>query len=185
MILRLLNSQGLAGLAASAALATLLILQKGETLHWKKQSAGFEQLYRQSDAALAGTVANYRAAAGAARAADQANAARVAASQRAINERTAHDFEARVADARARSDRLRIEAARAAADPGAGGNPHLPGLSAASGSAAQDSSQGRLPAQDALIATEQAIQLDELIKWIRAQAKVDNNRAGVPFSATN
>jgi hypothetical protein len=25
-------------------------------------------------------------------------------------------------------------------------------------------------------ATEQAIQLDELIKWVRAQAKVDNNR---------
>jgi hypothetical protein len=32
-----------------------------------------------------------------------------------------------------------------------------------------------LPAPDALTATEQAIQLDELIKWIRSQAKVDNN----------
>jgi hypothetical protein len=91
MIVRLLNIQGIAGLVAGVALAVLLVLQKGETRHWKKQSAGFERLYRQSDAALAGTVANYRAAADAARAADQANAARVAADQRAINERTAHD----------------------------------------------------------------------------------------------
>ena len=93
MILRFLNIQGIAGLIVGVALAVLLLLQKGETRHWKKQSAGFEQLYRQSDAALAGTVANYRAAADAARAADQANAARVAADQRAINERIAHDFE--------------------------------------------------------------------------------------------
>jgi hypothetical protein len=30
-----------------------------------------------------------------------------------------------------------------------------------------------------LTATEQAIQLDELIKWVKAQAKVDNNGNGV------
>ena len=41
-------------------LITLLILffvQKGETHHWKKQSASFEQLYRQDQAAFATTVA--------------------------------------------------------------------------------------------------------------------------------
>jgi hypothetical protein len=37
----------------------------------------------------------------------------------------------------------------------------------------------RLSVSDALTATEQAIQLDELIKWIRAQAKVDNNSPAV------
>ena len=174
-ILRFLNIQGIAGLVASLALAILLVLQKGETRHWKKQSAGFEQLYRQSDAALAGTVANYRAAADAVRAADAANAARVAADQRAINERSADDFETRVADARARSGRLRGEAHGAAADSGAGGTAKLPGLAAAAGSAAQDPGQDRLSPQDALTATEQAIQLDELIKWVRAQAKVDPN----------
>jgi hypothetical protein len=177
MILRFLNIQGLAGLVAGVALAVLLVLPKGETRNWKKQSAGFEQLYRQSDAALAGTVANYRAAADAARAADQANAARVAADQRAINERTAHDFEARVADARARSGRLRLEAAGAAADPGAGRTAPLPGLPATAGSAAQAAGEDGLSSQDALTATEQAIQLDELIKWIRAQAKVEPNTA--------
>ena len=58
-----------------ARLAVLLVIQKGETRHWKKQSAQFEQLYRGEQAAFAGTVANYRAAAETARAADSANAA--------------------------------------------------------------------------------------------------------------
>jgi hypothetical protein len=51
----------------------------------------------------------------------------------------------------------------------------MPGLSAPPGGAAQPPGQDRLPSQDALTATEQAIQLDELIKWVRKQAAVDNN----------
>ena len=51
----------------------------------------------------------------------------------------------------------------------------MPGLSAPPGGAAQAPGQDRLPPQDALTATEQAIQLDELIKWVRKQAAVDNN----------
>jgi len=176
MIFRLLNVQGIAGLVAGLALAILLVIQKGETHHWKKQSAGYEQLYRSEQAAFAGTVANVRAAADLARAADLANARRVAADQRAINERTAHDFEARLADARAHAQRLQ-HSAQAAADsnPGAGGAANLPHLPAAPRSAAQAAGADRLPVPDALTATEQAIQLDELINWVRAQAKVDNN----------
>ena len=52
----------------------------------------------------------------------------------------------------------------------------MPGLSAAAGSAAQAAGQDRLPPADALTATEQAIQLDELIKWVRAQAEVDQRK---------
>jgi hypothetical protein len=63
MILRLLNPQGIAGLAASLCLALLLVLQKVETRHWKKQAASYEQLYRDEQVALAGTVANYRSTA--------------------------------------------------------------------------------------------------------------------------
>ena len=80
-VLRLLNVQGIAGLAVAAILGLLLILQKGETRHWKKQSSQYQQLYRQEQAAFAGTVANVRAAAEQARAADQANARRVLADQ--------------------------------------------------------------------------------------------------------
>jgi hypothetical protein len=169
MILRLLNPQGIAGLAVSLCLGLLLILQKGETRHWRKQSGQFEQLYRAEQAAHAGTVANYRAAAEAARAADRANAERVAAAQHAINERISHDFEARLAAARISADRLRREG-NAPAHPGGGGNPPVPGLSAAPGGPAQAAGENGLP--DRLVATEQAIQLDELIKWVKAQAQV-------------
>ena len=104
---RLLNIQGIAGLAVSVCLALLLVIQKGDTRHWRKQSDQFEQLYRGEQAAFASTVANYRAAAEAARAADKAAAERVRAEQAAINQRSNHDLQTRLADARARADRLR------------------------------------------------------------------------------
>jgi hypothetical protein len=178
MILRFLNWQGIAGIAASIALATLLVVQKIETGHWRKQSATFEQLYRGEQAVLAGTVANYRAAADAARAADRANLARVTAEQRSINERTSNDYQARLAAARSLAQRLRV-ASQAAAHPGPGGSTPMPAVPATSGSAAQGSGEDRLPRSDRLIATEQGIQLDELIKWLRSQAKVDNDAGAV------
>jgi|tagenome__1003787_1003787.scaffolds.fasta_scaffold20914678_2 hypothetical protein len=182
MLLRLINAQGIAGLAASICLAILLVLQKGETRHWRKQSASFEQLYHSEHAAFAGTVANYRAAAEQARAADQANLARVTAQQRAISERTSNDFEARLAAARSIAQRLRGEGPSAPADSRAGRAAPVPALPATPSGAAQAASQDRFPGQAALTATEQAIQLDELIKWVRAQAKVDNNPPAVASS---
>jgi len=178
ILLRLLNAQGIAGLAASLCLGLLLIVQKGETRHWKKQSASFEQLYRGEEAAFAQTVSNYRAAADQARAADQANATRVAAEQRAINERTSNDYEARLAAARTLAQRLRIRAAGAAADRGHHASPAVPVLPTSSGGAHQASGENRLPDPDALTATEQAIQLAELIKWVKAQASVDPTQTG-------
>jgi hypothetical protein len=178
MILRFLGIQGIAGIAVSLALAILLVIQKGETRHWRKQSASFEQLYSHEQAAFAETVADYRASAEQARAADKAAAQRVAADQRAINQRTTHDFESRLADVRARAERLRLESA-GAADSGARRTAPVSALSAAARSADQATNQDRLPPADALTATEQAIQLDELIKWVGAQAKVDNNPAAV------
>jgi hypothetical protein len=174
LILRLLNPQGIAGIAASLCLALLLVLQKGETRHWKKQSAQFEQLYRSEQGAFAATVANYRAAAETARAADEANAERAATEQRTINQRSENVLETRLADARARSDRLRARS-QAAAGPGTRPSAPVPGLSPAPGSPSQAAREDRLPVADALTATEQAIQLDELIKWTKAQAEVDPN----------
>lgn len=178
MLLRLLGPQGIAGLAVSLCLGLLLLLQKGETRHWRKQSGQFEQLYRGEQAAFANTVAGYRAAAEAARAADKANAERAAAEQRAINERISHDFEARLAAARASADRLRRQAS-AATDSRGRGNAHMPGLPTASGQPAQAAGDGfPLTTKELdwrLTATEQAIQLDVLINWVRRQATVDPN----------
>jgi len=174
MILRLLTWHGIAGIAASMGLAALLAMQWVQTRHWRARSAELEVLYRQEQASLAATIANARAAADSARAADRANADRVIAEQRAITERTHDDYETRVAAARAHAERLRL-ASQAAADLRAGGTASMPGVPTTAGSAAQAANEGRLPPADALIATEQAIQLDELIKWVRRQAAVDNN----------
>jgi hypothetical protein len=183
MMPRLLNLQGILGIAASLALLCMLLLQKVETRHWRKQSGQFEQMYRGEQAAFARTVANYRAAAEAARAADRAASERARAEQLAINERTSHDFATRLAAARARSVRLRIDAGTAATDSCDRASPPVPDLSASTCGPAQAAGQDRLPApalesDAALIATEQAIQLDELIQWNERQHSVDVNAPG-------
>jgi hypothetical protein len=174
-LFRLLNPQGIAGLAASVCLALLLLIQKGESRHWKKQSGQFEQLYTQAQAAFSRTVADYRSAVEQARREDAANAERVRGSQARINEETRNDFEKRLAMLRASAGKLRGNAP-ASADPRGRRTASMPGLPAAAGRFDEASGQDRLPAplsgEDALIATEQAIQLDELIKWVRRQHAV-------------
>ena len=178
MIPRILNWQGIAGAAVAAVLLVMLTVQKLEAVRWKKQSESFEHLYQQEQAAFATTVANARVAAEQARGADQANAARVGAQQRTITERTEHDFEARIAAVRADAQRVRVRP-QTTADPGVGRSAPMPGVPVAAGSATQAARKDGLPREDRLTATEQAIQLDELIKWVRAQAKVDNNPKAV------
>ncbi len=166
--------------AAIAAAAILWLIQS--RAHWRDVSRANESLFQAEQAAHAATVANYRAAAEQARREDAANLARVEAEQGAINERTQDDFETRIASARASAQRLRQQAAPAAADPGAGGAAAMPGLPVAAGDASEAAREDRLPQSDRLIATEQAIQLDELIKWVRAQAAVDNAGEYAPKS---
>jgi hypothetical protein len=175
ILLRFLNPQGIAGLVAALALSVLLVVQKVETRHWKKQAAQFEQLYAGQRSAMAETVADYRAAAEAARAADRAAAERIEAEQRSISQRTQDDFQARLAAARSVARRLRGEAPGTPADFRAGRAAPVSGLPAAAAGTAQAADQDRLPQSDRLTATEQAIQLDELIRWTKAQAAVDPN----------
>lgn len=128
------------------------------------------------------TVRNYREAAKKAAAAQAENLARVQAEQAAITERTVDEYQARIADARARADELRRRSA-AAADPGSSGETGLPGTGAAAGGADRATEDNRLPSfigqcsgtltlDERLIATEQAIQLDALIDWLIAQSSV-------------
>ena len=173
---RLLNPQGIVGIAVAAGLALMLFLAKADARHWQKQAGQYDQLYRAEQAAFATTVADYRAATDQARKADQANIARVAAQQADITERTANDYEARIAAARSDAERLRAYAP-ADANHGARGSASVPGIPSSAGSVAQAAREDRLPGSDALIATEQAIQLDELIKWVRKQREVEVNPA--------
>lgn len=173
-LLRLLNVQGIAGLAVALALAALLVVQKAETRRWRHQSDQFERLYRDEQAALAETVSSYRAAAAQARASDLANLQRVTTEQRAISERSSNDYQARIAAARAAAERLR-PATKASRDSGVRSPAPVPVLSPAPRGVAQAAGENGLPEADRLLATEQAIQLDELIAWVRRQAAVDNS----------
>jgi len=180
MIPRFLNLQGMLGIAASLLLLGLFLVKAGEARHWRKQSGRYEQLYVAGQGALAQTVANYRAAAETARLQDQANAGRVKAEQRSISERTTHDLEARLADARARALRLQLGRRSPATAQRSGRAAPVPAAGAAPGAADRAAEEDGFPLgakelslEERLIATEQAIQLDELIKWVRNQAAVD------------
>ncbi len=157
------------GIAAAAA-ALLWLVQSRD--RWRDEARANEKSFRAAQAAHAATVANYRATAERARRDDAANAARVRDGQQRINERTRTDYESRIASARARAERLRVEAAASAARSRAGGNSPVPGLPAASRGASEASREDRFPHSDRALATEQAIQLDELIRWVREQSAV-------------
>ena len=158
-------------LGGALAIAALLWLVQSRD-HWRDEARAKEALFQAEQAAHAATVANYRAAADQARRDDAANLIRVKAEQTKINERTADDFETRISAARARADSLRRQDGSAATDPGASGTPPMSIIPIAAEGAAEGARQDRLPQSDALTATEQAIQLDELIEWIRLQAAV-------------
>ena len=172
MIPRILNLQGMIGIAASALLLVMVLVKAGDARHWRKQSVRYEQLYLAEQGARAGTIANYRAAAETARKADLANAGRVAAAQRSISERTTNDLEARLADARARALRLQLHSRPAATAGGARGAAPVPAARATARALGGPAEENGLSLSDRLLATEQAIQLDELIKWVNSQANV-------------
>ena len=152
------------------ALLALLIHDRNR---WKAKTAHYSEMLAAERVAHAGTIANYRTAAEQARQADLAYAERVRARQAAITERTENDFEKRLADPRDAARRLRGEATAASGDSGPGLAAALPGLSFAAEGAAEAAREDRLSDPERLIATEQAIQLDELIEWVERQAAVD------------
>jgi hypothetical protein len=180
MIPRFLNLQGMIGIAAALLLLSLFLVKAGEARHWRKQSGRYEQLYLAEQGARAQTIANYRAAAETARKEDLAHANRVAAQQRTISERTSHDLEARLADARARAQRLQLGQGSPAAAGGGGRTAAVPAAGAPAGAAGRAAEEDGFSFSDRLLATEQAIQLDELIKWVTGQAAVESRSEPSP-----
>jgi hypothetical protein len=155
----------------------LLALLVHDRNRWKSKTSHYSELLAGERTAHALTIANYRAAAERARHADERNSARVRSAQAAISERIAHDFEGRITAARSIASRLRGAAETATANSGARRATPVPGLPTPAGGTVEATAADRLPQSDALIATEQAIQLDELIKWVRKQAEVSVNEA--------
>lgn len=174
--------KGCLGLVVILTLSVMLAISKGETRHWKKQSGRFEQLYAGEKAAFAGTVANYRLAAAQARASDAANAARVVTQQASINKERTNALTDRLADADARYRKLLVHP-QGPAHPGSGGATDLSAAHGAGSAVAAAPGQDRLPDADALIATRQAIQLDELVKWVRQTLGIDRQGLNAPIAA--
>lgn len=126
-------------------------------------------------AAHAGTIANYTTATAAARAMDLENKHLTERLQEAESRRISDAYDARLADARARAAAARVRSGGGQADPGGGGGAAVSGVSGAARGADAAACEAGLPAfgpGDALIATEQAIQLDELINWVAAQQRL-------------
>jgi hypothetical protein len=158
----------------------LALLLVGNALTRHKLAERTAQLEAERTA-HAQTIVNHQAAVIEARRLDAANVARVKAEQAAVTREITDGLEARLADARARHDRL-----RAALAAGAGGRTDAPVPGAGGPAARVDEAPGAdgLPAtltaaslnlEERLLATEQALQLDALIDWIEGQAEVDMN----------
>ena len=165
-----LNIQGWVGLAAACFLGWHWWGSASDARHWKRESGIWTQAYTLEKKAFDLTKANLLAAAAKAKEEDAANARRVQAEQQAISERTANDYEARIAAARAQYERLQREAA---AHSGRGSATPVPGVSAPPGKPPETPGQDGL--SDRFICTAQSIQLDELQKWVRNQAAINPN----------
>jgi hypothetical protein len=168
------------------AIAIVLLLALGishlQTRHWKSEAGKERQAYLLEKQAFDTTVASYRLAAQQAAESDRLNKQRVEAAAAAINERTAHDYETRLAAARAAAGRLQSQPQ---ANSGSANKPAVPGISNSASGADPAAAQSGLSIQDRLIATEQAIQLDELIKWIKSVGQINTQGADNGMVTTN
>jgi hypothetical protein len=142
----------------------------------REDVAATEQLLTDTQLAHLGTISNFIDASAEAERQAEANVARVTAEQERITDATLADYRADRAALLARFDRLRAGAA--AADPRRADPAGLPGAGNAPGRAAAPAGEDRLPSagalslDDALIASEQALQLNALIDWVEAQSAV-------------
>lgn len=174
-ILKFLGWKGIVGIVLTAALSIMLVAQKLETRHWHKQADRYERNFHDEQTALAGTVANYKAALIQARAEDAANAARVIAQQQATNIESSQSYEARIADLDARLKRLRDGSP--GTNPGSPRNPNVPVPVGPAGGADGAPSQDVLSTDDRYLCSKQSIQLDELQKWVRSNLQIDRTGA--------
>lgn len=120
---------------------------------------------------------------------EAATIARVRRAVESSNKETLDDYQSKLAAARAVADHLRAclmrNRASATADPGCPGQSKLPALPAATSRTDAPADPHRLPQPDRpdftldarLLATEQALQLDALIKSVAALAAIDPNAA--------
>lgn len=111
------------------------------------------------------TKANYRAALAAADAQDTIRLLNETQKRATNNAKILNDFEARLADLRLRAQRLQPPSARTSG--GSASVLSVPSTSPASGGTAPTLAEAGLSSEDALIASEQAMQLQGLLDWFK------------------
>lgn len=156
-------------------LAALLAAQAIKTHHWHSAAVGFESQWKGEKIAHQQTIINYQRAAEKARQDDLKDIERVRAEQQAISNERVKSYEERLAAARAAYERLRQHFTGAPAHPSGSGTAPLPGVDPSAGGTDGSPGEDGFSLPDRLIATTQAIQLDELQKWVRATFKIDVN----------
>jgi membrane protein involved in colicin uptake len=174
-ILNFLGIPGLVGLGVAIVLSTLLVIEKVNHADTRGDLDKAEKALVAEQNAHKQTQLNYRQAAEKARQQDALNKARAEAEQRATIERTKTDYEARIAAARSDyAQRLR-DLAKAGSNPGGAGSAPVSGGPRPGAGTPQASPDSGLSLDERLVATEQAIQLDELINYVEGLLKVDLN----------
>jgi hypothetical protein len=152
-------------------LGIALMLTRSTLANTKQDRDHWAGLFHQEKAAFAGTVANYRAAQKVAEDRDRAHAARVEADQRKVNQEKSHEYQARLDALRARFERVR-HGEGGQADRGSAGTAGVPGVPGSSerfdGAAAPGDLQFNAEAN--------AIQLEELQRWVREQAGIRRDK---------
>lgn len=130
-------------------------------------------LARDTQSAFDKTVADYRTKAEIARRQDIENVARVQAEQATITQKVSNDYQVDLAAARARADALRVRLSASSGNSGVSGKPGVSEASNATSRPDATTPQNGLSVSERLIATEQAIQLAALQRWIVEQSTVE------------
>lgn len=171
----LLGIRGLIGLGVAVVLSIMLGLQVHKTHKEHASAVQWETKYTQEHGAFLQTIVNYGTALQQAKDRAAQNIARVEQRDAAIGRKTQASYEERIAAARALAERLRRENTGTSAHSGGTHSAPVPGVSAAPGRPSGPAAQDELSRDDQLTATEQAIQLDELIKWVESVHAVNVN----------
>lgn len=181
----------LTGVALLAALAFQTVRIEGFKV-WPIHVKGFIEKLEDSrqetkdvQNAFDQTVAAYRLKAAEIKAQDEANLRRVQAETAANDKERRDAYANRIAAANATAARLRDQLKARANSSGESGT-SMSGVSASTDGIVENPYEAGFSVSDRLIATEQAIQLDELIKWVKHQASIPvNNEESSNGEATN
>jgi hypothetical protein len=154
------------------ALGLALLAKAGES----RRADKWQARARAEIAAHKLTIAHVRAAAEKARADDAAHARRVERDQSKVSEEVSRDYQKDLADLRRRYDALRVRLGKTQANPGGTGSAPLPCLPGAAGGPDGAACQEGLPSEDALIASEIALRLEALQRWVTGQLGVERDK---------